>query len=153
MKLQSNKPKAAEKQAEKKTEERKHEPKGKGMVAVILIRGILGVTQNIIDTMDILRLRRKNVCVIIESTPSNMGMVNKVKDYVTWGEVDDSTVKLLIEKRGEKNPKNPSRTKPFFRLNAPRKGFGRKGIKVPFNSGGAIGYRGEKINDLIKRML
>jgi large subunit ribosomal protein L30 len=41
----------------------------------------------------------------------------------------------------------------FFRLKPPIKGFERKGIKKPFSLGGALGYRKEKINDLIKRMI
>ena len=49
--------------------------------------------------------------------------------------------------------KNVPGLKPFFRLNPPVKGFDRKGIKVPFSLGGALGYRKEKINDLIKRMV
>ena len=53
-------------------------------------------------------------------------------------------------KKAEKDKKG--RIKPF-RLNPPRGGFERKGIKVSFNSGGALGYRGEKINSLIKKML
>ena len=43
--------------------------------------------------------------------------------------------------------------KKYFRLNAPRKGFGRKGIKHPYQNGGALGYRGQAINELIKRMI
>ena len=43
--------------------------------------------------------------------------------------------------------------KTFFRLCPPSKGYERKGIKKPFSLGGALGYRKEKINDLIKRML
>jgi len=43
--------------------------------------------------------------------------------------------------------------KNFFKLNPPRKGFERKGIKVPFSQGGVLGYRKEKINDLISRMV
>lgn len=43
--------------------------------------------------------------------------------------------------------------KPVFRLNPPLKGFERAGIKKPFKTGGALGYRGEKINELIERML
>ncbi|MHA2362437.1 MAG: 50S ribosomal protein L30 [Candidatus Hodarchaeales archaeon] len=42
--------------------------------------------------------------------------------------------------------------KPFFRLHPPRKGYDRAGIKKPYTLGGALGYRGENINDLIKRM-
>ncbi len=42
--------------------------------------------------------------------------------------------------------------KPFFRLHPPRGGF-KKSIKKPIGSGGEAGYRGEKINDLVLRML
>ena len=40
-----------------------------------------------------------------------------------------------------------------FRLKPPVGGFERKGIKIPFSLGGAIGYRKDKINDLILKML
>ena len=43
--------------------------------------------------------------------------------------------------------------KPFFRLKPPVRGFERGGIKKPFSLGGVLGYRKERINDLIKRML
>jgi large subunit ribosomal protein L30 len=43
--------------------------------------------------------------------------------------------------------------KAYFRLNPPKGGFERKGIKQPFATGGVLGYRGAKINDLIQRML
>ena len=43
--------------------------------------------------------------------------------------------------------------KPFFRLHPPRKGFERKGIKMPFKLGGVLGPRGDKINNLIKKMI
>jgi large subunit ribosomal protein L30 len=43
--------------------------------------------------------------------------------------------------------------KPFFRLAPPKKGYETKGTKKPFSLGGALGYRKNKINDLIQRML
>ena len=43
--------------------------------------------------------------------------------------------------------------KQFFRLHPPIGGFERKGIKKPYSIGGALGYRKEKINNLIKKML
>ena len=43
--------------------------------------------------------------------------------------------------------------KPFFRLKPPVGGFGKEGTKKPYSLGGTLGYRGEKINDLIRRML
>jgi len=84
-----------------------------------------------------------------------MGMIKKAENYITWGEIDDDTLAMLKEKREEitMNKQGKKIAKSFFRLNPPRKGFGRKGIKMPFNSGGALGYRGDKINDLIRRMI
>ena len=43
--------------------------------------------------------------------------------------------------------------KPYFRLKPPKKGFERYGIKMPYSMGGALGYRKENINDLVKRMI
>lgn len=40
----------------------------------------------------------------------------------------------------------------IFRLHPPRGGF-KGGIKRQYNTGGELGYRGDKINDLIIRML
>jgi large subunit ribosomal protein L30 len=144
--------------------------KGKGNLAVIRVRGVTGVKRGVKDAMDSLRLYKKNFCVVLPNDKLYIGMVKKVKDYVTWGEIDDETFRLLIEKRGEeyrgreKDAKGKveygnfikigdKKIKKFFRLNMPKKGFGRKGVKAPFSEGGALGYRGGKINDLIKRML
>jgi large subunit ribosomal protein L30 len=113
-------------------------------IAVVRIRGSSKVKSEIEDTLKMLRLYRQNYCVIISATPSIIGMVKRVISFVTYGEVTDETIALLKEKKGEKQ---------FYRLQPPKKGFGRKGIKIPFKSGGALGYRGEKINDLIKRMI
>ncbi|MFC1728461.1 uL30 family ribosomal protein [Nanoarchaeota archaeon] len=121
-------------------------------LAIVLIRGIHDLEQDKLTVLKMLNIGRKNVCVIVEDTPSNKGLINKIKDYIAWGEIDEDTLKLLIEKRGEKNPEDPKKTKPFFRLNNPKGGFERKGIKWPFTKGGALGYRGSKINNLIKRM-
>jgi len=84
-----------------------------------------------------------------------MGMVKIAKDFVTWGPIDEATLKLLIDKRQEKTKGKDGKIKekPFFRLQPPRKGFGRKGIKETFSNSGALGNRGEKINDLIQRMI
>ena len=140
-------------------------------IAVIRIRGEVGLKKPVKETLELLRLSHKNNCSVLTNTPSNQGMVRKVKDYVTWGEIDEATFKELVEKRGEEylGPDqdsrgkidygrrfiiiNNKRYKKYFRLNPPRKGFGLKGIKMPFKVGGALGYRGEKINELIKRMI
>ncbi|MBI2650074.1 uL30 family ribosomal protein [Candidatus Woesearchaeota archaeon] len=145
-------------------------PKNANQLAAVRVRGLTGIKTKIKDTMNILRLYKNNYCCILPNTPIYVGMLMKAKDYITWGEIDDETFKMLVEKRGEEfsgretDSKgkikyndfvviNNKKIKKYFRLNAPRKGFGRKGIKNPFTSGGALGYRGEKINDLIKRMV
>jgi large subunit ribosomal protein L30 len=120
-------------------------------IAVIRIRGLEGVKHEINDTLDMLGLYRNHFCVVLEDTPSNMGMIRKCKDYATYGEIDDETYKMLVDKRGIKDKEG--KLKKFFRLQPPRKGFERKGIKTPYSLKGALGYRGKKINDLIKRML
>lgn len=122
-------------------------------IAIILVRGLIGITVDIKDTLYLLRMRKKHTCVVVENTPSNVGMINKVKDYVTYGEIDNVVLKELISKRGKPNHKAEGKTKPFFELAPPRGGFERKGIKKAFRQGGVLGYRGNKINDLLKRMI
>lgn len=114
-------------------------------IAVIRIKGKIDLRKDVKDTLNMLRLYKKHCCVVLKATPNNLGMIKKVKDYVTWGEIDDATLKLLIEKR-EKGKK-------FFALSPPKGGFERKGIKVSFIAKGALGYRKDKINDLLKRMI
>lgn len=114
------------------------------MIAAIRIRGLTGVKYDIKDTMEYLHLYRKNYCVLLEKNPSVIGMLKKAKDFITWGEVNAEVIELL-KKRDE--------GKKFYRLAPPRKGFERKGIKKSFSVGGALGYRGEKINELITRMV
>jgi large subunit ribosomal protein L30 len=114
-------------------------------IAVIRIAGHVRLKNEIVDTLKMLNLNKKNSCIVILENPSMMGMIKKVKDRVTWGEIDEETYKLLKEKRdkGEK----------YFALNPPRGGYARKGTKLPFKMGGALGYRKDKINDLIRRMI
>ncbi|MBI2208684.1 uL30 family ribosomal protein [Candidatus Woesearchaeota archaeon] len=149
----------------------KEESKEKnGKIAIVRVRGSIGAKNDIDRTLNQLRLYKKNYCVIVPGNESYAGMVNKVNDYVTWGNLDGETYNLLVEKKSEEYKGRVSdkkekvkynhflnvkgkKIKKFFRLNSPRKGYGRKGIKMPFKKGGALGYRAEKINDLIKRMI
>lgn len=131
-----------------------------GKVAVVLVRGMVKVVRPVKETLAMLNLHRKNHCVIVNNTPAYKGMLLKVKDYVTWGEIDDATFAELVQKHGELADGrqksvdiNGKKYKRYFALSPPRKGFGRNGIKRSFKVGGALGDRGEKINDLVKRML
>ena len=70
-------------------------------IAVIRIRGSIGVKGDIKDTLAMLRLKNKNSCVIIKNSPAHVGMLRKVKDYVTWGEIDEKTMFQLLKVRGK----------------------------------------------------
>jgi len=149
--------------------------------AVVKVRGSINVKPKIKETMKLMRLNRVNHCVIVPENETYDGMLKIIKDYVTWGEVDVETTELMLESSGKTSgnaiftkkelkdssfktmkalAKNLSegkvvmrdvpKLKPLFRLHPPRKGY--EGIKRSFKEGGALGYRGEKINQLIRRM-
>ncbi len=151
-------------------------------IGIIQIRGSINTNKEERDTLRMLNLFKKHNCSIFDKNPVVEGMLKKVKHLITWGEIDKDTLKELILKRGEiakgkkitedyikkkvgdldkfldevlngKKSLKDLGIKPFFRLAPPKKGFERLGIKKSFNKGGALGYRGEKINDLIKRMI
>ncbi|MFT7615451.1 MAG: large subunit ribosomal protein L30 [Candidatus Woesearchaeota archaeon] len=112
-------------------------------LAIIRVRGTTGIKQEIAYTLSLLHLNAKNNCVVVEDTPVLRGMLRKIQGYVTYGTVDDDTLKAMeVRNKGK-----------FFSLAPPRKGFGRKGIKVPFSRSGGLGDRKDKINDLINRMV
>ncbi len=152
--------------------------------AVVRLRGSVGVREEVEDTLKMLRLYKVHHTVIIDNRPSYLGMLQKVKDYVTWGEVDAETLAAMLKKRGRLigNKKlsdeivqkyTPYKTieefakaivefkaelgdipilKPVFRLHPPKGGL--KGSKKrPYPDGGELGYRGEAINDLLKKMI
>jgi large subunit ribosomal protein L30 len=142
-------------ETEKKEGVEKMPSKKAKQIAVVRIRGSIRVKKEIKDTLNMLKLYKRNYCVVVPSTPSILGMLKRVKDYITWGEINDETLKLLKEKRIEKtkDKKGKEVEKKFFRLAPPRGGFERKGTKVAFKVGGGLGNRGDKINNLIKKMV
>jgi large subunit ribosomal protein L30 len=151
------------------------------MIAAIRVRGRTGVNGDVANTMKMLRLNRINHAVIVDETPSYQGMLQKAKDYITWGEIKEDTLTKMLSRRGrlpgglkltdeyltentdyssledlskaviEGAKLEESGIKPIFRLHPPRKGY--KNIKKAYNEDGSLGYRGENIEDLIAKML
>jgi len=152
------------------------------MLAVIRVRGRTGIRKEIEDTLQMLRLKRINHCVLVPETPEYLGMLKKAKDFITWGRINKETLVKLLKKRlrmlgdrkvdeeslkeitdfesfedfadalmkGKVKLKDFKKLKPIFRLNPPRHGY--KAIRLPYPKGD-LGDRGEKINELIERML
>jgi large subunit ribosomal protein L30 len=153
------------------------------MLAVIRVRGYVNLDVKIREAFKHLSLDRVNYMVLIPEEATRLGQVKKTRDYITFGQIDEATLALVLEKKARlsgdkrldeaflKTNKFDSfqamakalmegktklvdlKVKKVFRLKPPRKGFGRKGIKKTFVQGGALGDRKEKINDLIKRMV
>jgi large subunit ribosomal protein L30 len=112
--------------------------------AVIRVRGSINASKAVRDTLLMLKLPRINNCVIIPKNDSYKGMLQKAKDYITWGEVDGELVAEIMEKKGAKEEET-------IRLHPPIKGY--EGIKRSYKIGGALGYRGKDINELLKKMI
>lgn len=141
------------------------------MIAIIRIRGEVGIQKNIEETLSRLRLKKKYSCVVIpHATKEKLGMIKKVKDFVAYGEINENMFEKLIEKRGnlldkskkinakeaakeiEKGKKYEEfNLKPFFRLHPPRGGIDSK--KHFGVARGVLGNHKEKINELLERML
>ena len=153
------------------------------MIAIVRVRGSIDVRQEVKDTFKMLNLSTCNQATVVPENDSMKGMITKVQDYSTFGQVSEKSLAMLLEKRAriEGNKKltleflkakkiagfeelakklNAGQIamkelgiRPVFRLSPPRKGFERGGIKKAFKLGGALGNRGEKINALLERMM
>ncbi len=146
-------------------------------LAVVRIMSIIkkrGGAKAIIKSLNLDKLYS---CIIIDKTDSNMGMLKKVDNLLTYGEIDMDTLKALLKKRAMlsankrydwqgsslddfsasfvegKQSLAALKLKEVFNLHPPIKGFERKGKKTPFALGGAFGYRGDKMNQLLKKMI
>jgi large subunit ribosomal protein L30 len=150
---------------------------------VVKVRGTISAQREVRETLQLLRLTRTNNAVLIDNRPSYIGMLYRVQNYVTWGEVSKETVALMLKERGRlaggkkltdesveklgfksidsladaiasckaEYQKLPN-VQPVFKLRPPSKGFKGK-TKKSFTAGGEAGYRGERITDIIKRMV
>ena len=148
---------------------------------VVRVRGTIHSRHEVGETLGFLHLTRANHATIVPEAPSVGGMLARVQGYVTWGEAEPETVELLLRERGETvdgarvTPESvlgslgakdlPEVTrrvaergmpevrglKPLFRLKAPKGGW--KSTKRPYSLGGALGYRGRAINELVRRMV
>ena len=151
--------------------------------AVIRVRGTIHVKPKIKKTLQLLRLHKVNHCILLEENDISKGMLQVAKDYITWGEINKDTLIKLLQSRGRLQGDKPITDeyikslksyknidgladaimkgkikykdlpdiKPVFRLNPPKKGY--EGIKRSYRNKGALGYRGEEINQLLERMV
>ncbi len=110
--------------------------------AVILVRSLLGVRSEVRDTLTMLRLRKKHTAVLVSADPVRLGMLERVKDVVTFGPVSEPVAKTLSSKMKDG----------VAHLAPPIGGFGRKGIKQAYAAGGALGKR-PSMDKIVEAML
>ena len=140
------------------------------MYAIIRVRGNISVSPDTKKTFELLNLKSVNHLSVWQEDKSKLKMIKKVENYSTFGTINETDLKELLEKRGkaiegkldvekavkgliEGKKTKEVNLKNCFRLNPPKQGYERKGIKKPFSLGGALGDRKEKMNILIKKML
>jgi len=134
------------------------------MIAIIRIRGLIGVRKDKAETMFRLGIRRKFTCVLVKDNEETHKMLVKINSFIAYGKINKETLTELIKKRGSKkveaekvaeellsgkNKLEDFGLKPFFRLHPPRGGIE---TKYHFPKG-ILGNNKEKINELIMRML
>jgi large subunit ribosomal protein L30 len=151
--------------------------------AVIRVRGTVNIKPDIKKTMQLLRLTRANHCVLLEENAVYKGMLQMVKDYTTWGEINKETLTNLLSMRGKLIGDKPL-TEEYLKKAAPYHSFeklseaiienkvkyndipevkplfrlnppkkGHRTVKRSFVNKGSLGYRKDAINTLIERML
>jgi len=152
------------------------------LIFVVRIRGGVDVPKIMEDDMTMLRLEHNNYATLLRESSSYIGMLRKAKDYITWGEPNAETLRLLLEKRGRLTGDAKitdesleglgyesldkltqiiySGEQEFSQLNGvkpffrmhPPKKGFKRTVKRPFRDRGELGPRGEAINELINRM-
>lgn len=152
-------------------------------LAVVRVRGLSDLSHQSERTLELLHLNRNCHITLVDNRPSFLGMLKKVRTFVTWGEITKENMLLLLKKRGRlvgdkklddeyaqkigyKNLEELA--KAIYKLKVefqrlpdikpvfrahPPKKGYRGKIKKSYTVGGVIGYRGEAINKLVKNMI
>lgn len=152
-------------------------------IVAVKVRGEVSAQREARETTALLGLTHTNHAVIIDSRPAYIGMLQRAQSYVTWGEATKETIANMIKNRGrlvgnKKLTDEAAQKLGFntvdelavaiynceaewnkldgvtktFRLRPPKKGYKGK-TKKSFRAGGEAGYRGEAVNELLKRMV
>jgi large subunit ribosomal protein L30 len=152
-------------------------------LVAVKVRGEISAQREAKETTEFLHLTHSNHAVIIDSRPAYKGMLKRAQSYVTWGEATKETIVMMLSKRGKLAGNKPiteevaqklgyksiddlaeaivackvayqdlEGVQKVFKLHPPKKGYKGK-TKKSFMAGGEAGYRGEAINDLVKRMV
>jgi len=113
-------------------------------LSIIRIRGQVRNNTKRHTAMNLLGIKKKFSTIIVEDTPTIKNQIKRINPDITWGEISEELI-TTIEKKYKKSK--------VYHFNPPKGGLGRKGLKFGYNKKGATGYRGSKINDMLKKMI
>lgn len=140
------------------------------MITLIRIAGLVTMNKSCEETLRRLHLKTKFSCILLNETPSNLGMLKDIKDFVAFGKIDEKTLADLIKARGKVIGDTKAKVKdaekvakevmagkkleelgvrPWFGLHPARGGIDSKHHYPK----GVMGNHGDKLNKLIERML
>ncbi|MEM4259485.1 MAG: hypothetical protein QXS38_01835 [Candidatus Pacearchaeota archaeon] len=136
------------------------------MIIAIRISGLVEMPKYAQETLFRLHLKRKYSAILLNENQETLKLLQNIRNFVAYGKLDSKLLEELIAKRAksldgkkieakkiaeiiEKEGMKKSGIKPFFRLHPPRKGIDSKSHFPK----GVLGDNGEKINDLVRRML
>ena len=140
------------------------------MILVIRISGLVDVPRKLQEGLFRIRLRRKYSATLLRPTPENIKLLRHLRNHVAFGEIDNDTLSLLVEKRAELKSKSKKSSttniidqiekkdmklweiKPFFRLHPPRGGIDSKN-HFGTSKKSVLGDNKKEINNLLRRML
>jgi len=152
-------------------------------LVAVRVRGVVSAQKEVRETLDLLHLNHTNHATLIDSRPDYWGMLQRVNNYVTWGEISKENLAMMLQKRGRlaggKKITDEYLQKAGYKsiddlaeailgckvayqkLPDTQPVFrlhppskGYKGkTKKSFKAGGEAGYRAEAINELVKRMI
>ncbi len=140
------------------------------MLIVIRISGDVNIPEKLRESLFRLRIRRKYSAVLIKPSNENQKLLLQIRNLVAFGDIDNETLSLLIQKRAmpkrkgikidakkiiselEKKDISETEIKPFFRLHPPRGGIDSK-KHFGTSKKAVLGDNKEKINELVRRML
>lgn len=108
-------------------------------IVAIQIKGHVDASQQIQNTLEQLNLGKRHQAAILKDNDSTQGMLQKAKDYITFGPLDEETQEIL----------NETEAGTTYNLTPPSGGF--KNTKKHVKQGGSLGKR-ENINEILQKM-
>lgn len=108
-------------------------------ILAIQIKGTVDAPTKVKKALKQLKLGKRHQAAILKDTDSTKGLLQKAKDYITYGKIDEETQETL-------ETTSPGTT---LNLTPPSRGF--KNTKKHVKQGGSLGQR-ENINELLQKM-